>query len=287
MNQEQKQLLDILDHEWGTIGPKSLEAGKALASYCGLQYGLTLFSASAAFEAALRGQNIGYGDQVIVAAYGDPLESMTTALVGATPVFADIDPETLTLTAETAAAKVTAYTRAIIMGLQAGKTAHVKAVAELCREKGVLLILNMDDAFGADVEGEPAAKFADLSIINLEQGKLLDVGLAGAIVCESEEVFQQCFSIHNCGRPLGAGSTLSFDQVLGSDLRIAEWQASLIGGRLEQYDADWKAGKRSENGYVLMYNQPVWNSDYYKKQTGSLLEYADADYPNSIKAAEK
>ncbi|MBQ7050830.1 MAG: DegT/DnrJ/EryC1/StrS family aminotransferase, partial [Firmicutes bacterium] len=101
MNQEQKQLLDILDHEWGTIGPKSLEAGKALASYCGLQYGLTLFSASAAFEAALRGQSIGFGDQVIVAAYGDPLESMTTALVGATPVFADIDPETLTLTAET------------------------------------------------------------------------------------------------------------------------------------------------------------------------------------------
>ena len=287
MNLEQKQLIEILDRAWGTIGPKSLEAGKALASYCGVQYGLTLFSASVALEAALRGQNIGYGDQIIMAAYGDPLESMTTALVGATPVFADIDPETLTLTAETAEAKLTVYTRAIIMGLQAGNTAHVKAVAELCREKGLLFILNLDDAFGAQVEGEPVAKLADLSIINMADGKLLDVGLAGAIVCESEEVFQQCFSIHNCGRPLGAGSTLSFDQVLGSDLRIAEWQASLISGRLEQYDADWKAGKRSANGYALMYNQPVWSSEYYKKQTGSLLEYADADYPNSIKAAGK
>lgn len=287
MNQEQKLLLDILDHEWGTIGPKSLEAGKALASYCGLQYGLALFSASAAFEAALRGQNIGYGDQVIVAAYGDPLESMATALVGATPVFADIDPETLTVTAETAEAKITVHTRAIIMGLHAGKTAHVKAVAKLCREKGLLFILDLSDAFGAEVEGEPAAKLADLSIINMEQGKLLDVGLAGAIVCEREDVFQQCFSHHNCGRPLGVGSTLSFDKVLGSDLRIAEWQASLIGGRLEQYDADWKAGKRSDYGFELMYNQPVWSSDYYKKQTGSLLEYINADYPNSIKAAEK
>lgn len=287
MNQEQKLLLDILDHEWGTIGPKSLEAGKALASYCGLQYGLALFSASAAFEAALRGQNIGYGDQVIVAAYGDPLESMATALVGATPVFADIDPETLTVTAETAEAKITVHTRAIIMGLHAGKTAHVKAVAKLCREKGLLFILDLSDAFGAEVEGEPTAKLADLSIINMEQGKLLDVGLAGAIVCESEDVFQQCFSHHNCGRPLGVGSTLSFDKVLGSDLRIAEWQASLIGGRLEQYDADWKAGKRSDYGFELMYNQPVWSSDYYKKQTGSLLEYINADYPNSIKAAEK
>ncbi len=287
MNQEQKQLLDILDHAWGTIGPKSLEAGNALASYCGVQYGLTLFSASAAFEAALRGQNIGYGDQVIVAAYGDPQESMITALVGATPVFADIDPETLTLTAETSAAKITAHTRAIIMGLHAGKTAHVKAVAELCREKGFLFILNLADAFGAKVDGEPAAQLADLSIINMEQGKLLDVGLAGAIVCDNEDVFQQCFSHHNCGRPLGVGSTLSFDQVLGSDLRIAEWQASLIGGRLEQYDADWKTGKRSDNCYELMYNQPVWSSDYYKKQSGSLLEYADAEYPNSIKAAKE
>ncbi len=287
MMQEKNQLLEILDGAWGTIGPKSLEAGKALASYCGLQYGLTLFSASAALEAALRGQNIGYGDQVIVAAYGDPLESMTTAMVGATPVFADIDAEAMTLSAETVEAKLTAYTRAVIMGLHAGKTAHVKAVAEVCREHGVVFILNLSDAFGAEVEGEPAAKFADLSIINMEEGKLLDVGLAGAIVCNTEELFQQCFSIHNCGRPLGAGSTLSFDKVLGSDLRIAEWQASLIGSRLEQYDVDWKAGKRSESGYVLMYDQPVWSSDYYKKQTGSLLEYADADYPNSIEAAGK
>ena len=178
MNLEQKQLIEILDRAWGTIGPKSLEAGKALASYCGVQYGLTLFSASVALEAALRGQNIGYGDQIIMAAYGDPLESMTTALVGATPVFADIDPETLTLTAETAEAKLTVYTRAIIMGLQAGNTAHVKAVAELCREKGLLFILNLDDAFGAQVEGEPVAKLSDLSIINMAEGKLLDVGLA-------------------------------------------------------------------------------------------------------------
>ncbi len=287
MMQEKNQLIEILDGAWGTIGPKSLEAGRALASYCGLQYGLTLFSASAALEAVLRGQNIGYGDQVIVAAYGDPLESMTAALVGATPVFADIDAETLTLRAETVAAKLNAHTRAVIMGLHAGKTDHVKAVAEVCREHDVVFILNLSDAFGAKVEGEPAAKFADLSIINMEEGKLLDVGLAGAIVCNTEELFQQCFSIHNCGRPLGAGSTLSFDKVLGSDLRIAEWQASLIGGRLEQYDADWKAGKRSVAGYQLMYNQPVWSSDYYKKQTGSLLEYADADYPNSIEAAEK
>lgn len=286
MNQEQKQLLDILDHAWGTIGPKSLEAGKALASYCGVQYGLTLFSATAAFEASLRGQNIGYGDQVIVAAYGDPIESMAVALVGATPVFADIDAETLTVTAETAAAKISVHTRAIIMGLHAGNTAHVKAVAELCREKGLLFILNLSDAFGAEVEGEPAAKFADLSIINMEEGKLLNVGLAGAILCNTEELFQQCFSHHNCGRPLGVGSTLSFDQVLGSDLRIAEWQASLIEGRLEQYEADWKSGKRSDNCYVLMYNQPVWSSEYYKKQTGSLLEYVDADYPSSIQAAK-
>ncbi len=285
MMQEKNQLLEILDGAWGTIGPKSLEAANALASYCGLQYGVTLFSASAALEAALRGQNIGYGDQVVVAAYGDPLEAMTTALVGATPVFADIDPETMTLSAETVQPKLTAHTRAVIMGLQAGKTDHVKALAQLCKERELVFILNLDDAFGAKVEDVPAAKFADFSIINMAEGKLLDVGLAGAVVTDSEEIFQLCFSHHNCGRPLGAGSTLSFDKVLGSDLRVAEWQSSLVAGRLEQYDADFKAGKRSENVCQLMYNQPVWQSEYYKKQTGSLLEYVDADYPNSLKAA--
>ena len=282
-----KQLLSILDGAWGTIGPKSLEAAKALASYCGVQYGVPLFSASAALEAALRGQNIGYGDQVIVAAYGDPMESMTVASVGATPVFADIDPETLTLTAQTAEVQIGEGTRAVIMGLHAGKTAHVKAMAQLCRERGLVFILNLSDAFGAKVEGEPAARYADLSIINMEEGKLLDVGLAGAVVTDSEEIFQLCFSHHNCGRPLGAGSTLSFDQVLGSDLRIADWQASLVAGQLAQYDADWQAGKRSNSGYELMFRQPVWQSEYYQKQTGSRLVYKEEDYPNSVKAVQE
>ena len=287
MNQELKQLTEILDGAWGTIGPKSLEAANALAAYCGVQYGVTLFSASAALEAILRGQNIGYGDQVIVAAYGDPVESMTTAMVGGAPMFADIDAEALTLSAETVEAKINPYTRAVIMGLHAGKANHVKALAQLCKERGLVFILNLADAFGTKVDGEPAAKYADVSFINMEEGKLLDVGLAGAIVTDSEDMFQLCFSHHNCGRPLGAGSTLSFDKVLGSDLRIAEWQASLVAGRLEQYDADFQAGKRSANVYQLMYQQPVWKSEYFKKQTGSLLEYEDADYPNSLSAVGK
>ena len=286
MNQEIKQLTAILDGVWGTIGPKSLEAAQVLASYCGVQYGVTLFSASAALEAILRGQNIGFGDQVIVADYGDPLEAMGVASVGAAPVFADIDAETLTICPKAAEAKVNSHTRAIIMGLHAGKTDHVKALAALCKERGLVFILNLSDAFAAKVDGQPAAKYADVSFINMAGGKLLDVGLAGAIVTDSEGIFVMSFSYHNCGRLSGSGSTLSFDKVLGSDLRVAEWQASLVAGRLEQYDADWKAGKRSANGYELMHCQPVWQSEYYKKQTGSQLDFEEAEYPNSLQAAK-
>lgn len=229
---EIKLLEGLMDAPWGTIGPRFLEANTCIASHFGVNYGLVVHSASAALEVILRGWNIGYGDEVIVAAASDPVDAMVTAAVGAVPVFADLCPETLTLTCENIAPHITARTRAVIADLPAGNPCDAEALAVCCRQAGLYLILNLDSSFGTMLRGKPIAQYADAAFVNMAQGKTVDVGLAGAIVTNTRENWDLFYAYHNCGRPFGEGSTLSFDAIIGGDFRIAEWQASLIPGRV-------------------------------------------------------
>ena len=232
-----RHLTNVLYHgAWGTVGPEFFEAGKVIAEYTKSAYGLVTFSASAALETVLRGFTIAYGDEVIVAAWSDPLDAMVTAAVGATPVFADVCPETLTLTSDSVAPRVTERTRAVIADLPAGNPCDAKALAAFCRERGLRLILNLNDAWGTAFDGVPIHRYADAAVINMADGTVLDVGLAGAVITDDRKNYDLFYAYHNCGRPVGEGCTLTTDDIIGGDLRVAEWQASLIKDRLARLD---------------------------------------------------
>lgn len=234
VKREKAALEKVLGSAWGTIGPEFVQSGKAMAAYCKTAYGLTVFSASAAMETVLRAMNIGFGDEVIVASYSNPLDSMVTSAVGAAPVFADVCGETLTLTCEQIEKCRTVKTKAVIADLPAGNACDAKSLSAYCRNHHLYLIINMDDSFQTEFEGVPIAKYADAAVADLSQGKALSIGEGGAVLTDNEELFHLFFAYHNCGRPFGEGCTLAFDELIGGDLRIAEWQACLIAGRLQE-----------------------------------------------------
>jgi len=229
---EKKQLETVLSGAWGTIGPEFIKAGEAAAKCAGVAHGLVTFSATAALEAILRAFDIGFGDEVIMPARCEPADAMVCAAVGAVPAFADVDA-CLALSAETAALKLTEKTRALIADMPAGCPGDLKGLRALCKEKGLHFILNLGDGWGAAFEGIPAAKYADAAFADFAQGRRVDAGLAGAVLTDNKDYFDLFYAYHNCGRPMGVGSTLNFDQIVGGDLRVAEWQACLIPGRLE------------------------------------------------------
>lgn len=321
--QEAAVLTAVLPNAWGTVGPRFEEAGPAIAKCVGTAYGLMVFSASAALETILRGWGIGFGDEVVVAAWSDPVDSMTAAAVGATPVFADICSRTLTLTAETAACRITEKTRAVIADLPGGNPCDAKGLRKLCRERGLKLILNLDDGWTAKQDGELLVRYADAAFVNFSKGKVIDLGLAAAVVTDDVENHKLFYAYHNCGRPWGVvESTLSFDAIMGGDLRVAEWQASLLPGRLEklpQIDALCKKqaagirealpegvlpvemaaggeaacrgvlvmGEAGEPLYPAMHLQPFFKSQYFEKLTGVKREHSKGNFPVSEQAAEK
>jgi len=209
-------LTEVLANEWGTIGPKSLEAAKMLSEKLGAKHALMVHSASVALEAILRSSEISHEDEVIVASYSDPIDSMTAAVIGAVPVFADSDFEE----------KITKKTKAIIVDGDSVKDFYaLKAIAD---RHNVKLVMNLGTY--ADYRAEYKDAFACA----------VAFPCGGAVVMEDESAFNLACAYHNCGRPLTPECTLDVDDILGGDMRISEWQAAVIMNILDtnvQYKA--------------------------------------------------
>lgn len=320
------RLLSVLDREWGTCGPEFLNANKALAAAAGCRGALCVFSASAALECILRAENIGRGDEVVVAAWSDPVDSMTCAAVGAVPVFADVDPDTLTLSPNSVRAAVTPRTSAVIADLPGSNPCAAASLSALCREKGLFFIINAADAWGTELNGKRIIFYADAAFADLGSGRLLDAGMAGAVLTDDADEFEKFFAYHNCGRPQDEGATLDFDSTMGGDLRIAEWQCALIAenaGRIPEYlrerlEAFEKVAKTASpvpvvgggkssrcrtlvrgdraaleaagltvsRRFEFMPDAPVWNDPYYLKITGAAAG-DPGNFPVSERAARE
>ena len=231
---DKEALKAVLNGQWGTIGPKSIEGAKQLCSLTGIPFGVTTFSLTAALEALLRGMYIGYGDEVMVASYSDAADAMAAAAIGAKPVFADIDPNTCTLSVDSAKQRWSGNIKAVIADAPGGSFGSLKQLHELCRQKGAKLILNLQGSFSAALGEESLAGQADAVAVNLDDNLLCPGVQGGALLTADEPLFESAFAFHNCGRTFGEGCTLAFGEIIGGDLRIAEWQACLIGTAVQE-----------------------------------------------------
>ena len=237
MKNKQQLLKDVLDSGvWGTIGPKSESAAKLIAGRVSARYGLLMHSASAALEVQLRSMEIVYGDEVIVASYSDPMDAMVVANVGATPVFADIDPDTATLSAASVKGLLSGKTKAVIADTIGGNPCDMKELADLCNKNGVKVILNLGDSYNTSLDGKPLIQFAYAAVLDISDGQALSAGEGGVLVHNDESAYMAGFAFHNCGRHPGTGDNLDMDTILGGDYRIAEWQAAIAQAGFDELD---------------------------------------------------
>lgn len=256
---------EVLDNDWGTIGPKSIEAAKVLSEKLDIKHALMLHSAAASVETVLRSLEILYSDEVITASYSDPIVPMAVATVGAVPAFADIETNKA-LSVSSVERKLTSKTKAIVA--DASAELDICALLKLADSKNIKLIINL----GSYADFRPEYKAAYASIIAFPCG--------GAIVTDTDKAFDLACAYHNCGRPMSKECTLKFDAILGGDMRITEFQSVVIMDILAN-EREYKANKKQ-----LMHRAEAFKSEYFKKITGFDGEYSDIGLENSIKAME-
>jgi dTDP-4-amino-4,6-dideoxygalactose transaminase len=177
---------------WGRYHGEHVAALEAeLAAFHAVGHALTCASGTLAVEVALRALRVGPGDEVVLAAYDYESNFLTVHALGATPVLADVHPETWQLDPARLEAAITPRTKAVVCSHLHGGLVPMREVTGLCRERGVGVVEDAAQAPGATVQGKPAGAWGDLGTLSFGGSKLLAAGRGGAVLTADPHLRQR------------------------------------------------------------------------------------------------
>jgi perosamine synthetase len=212
-------------------GPEIQQFEENLKDYVGTKHCVTFNSGTSALHTILLSYGIGQGDEVIVPSYTFIATANAALFVGAKPVFADIEDVTFGLDPNDVRRKITPRTKAVIPIHFAGFPCMIEEIRKATSEKGLVLIEDAAEALGASVNGFRVGSKGDAAILSFCQNKIVATGEGGAVVTNSDSIYEKMLLLRSHGRAETTGyfsSTLSADYVmLGYNFRMPSIIAAL------------------------------------------------------------
>jgi dTDP-3-amino-3,4,6-trideoxy-alpha-D-glucose transaminase len=210
------------------------------ASWCEAPYAVGVSSGTEALVLALRALGIGAGDDVVVPANSFIATAEAVSLVGARPVFADVDLDTQLVTGETLAAALTPQTRCLIPVHLFGRTVEMQSIMAFAQEQGLCVIEDTAQAHGARYRGMRAGTIGDVGTFSFYPAKNLGAwGDAGAVVTAREELAERVRLMRSHGeRPR------YHHRVLGTTGRLDAIQAAVLRIKLARLER-WNRARRN------------------------------------------
>ena len=219
-----KKGLETVFHQndWGHGGPQNRAFQERFAKYCGVKHCITVANGTVSLELILRALGIVRGDEVIVPPYTFIATISSIIYAGATPVFADIEPDTFQLSAEAAEKAITPRTRAIMPAYIGGRPADLDAFEALCKKYDLHLIGDAAQAVCSGFNGRDVATYGTATSISCQNTKNLTCGEGGIILTDNDGLAE------NLQRML-------FDKqsYLAMAAGMSEFQASILNTQLD------------------------------------------------------
>ena len=229
----------VVESGYWVLGPEVEAFETAWAERCGVAHAVGTGNGLDAQEIALRALDVGQGDEVITT----PMTALATVLAitraGATPVLADIDPQTALLDTASAQRCMSSRTRAIIPVHLYGNGSAASMWAEFASSNEILLIEDCAQAHLASVNGQPVGSFGSAATFSFYPTKNLGgIGDAGALVTDDSDVAERSKMLRNYGQ-----RDRYHHEVVGMNSRLDELQAALLLVRLRRLE-EQTAGRR-------------------------------------------
>lgn len=243
----QSALADVFESQKFILGPHLQALESEIAGYVGTRFAIGVGSGTDALFLTLHAFGIGPGDEVIVPAFSFFATAECVSLLGATPVFADIQPVTFTLDLQDVAKRITSRTRAIIPVHLYGQAADMEPILELARSRALRVIEDNAQAIGATYRGRRTAALADAGCLSFYPSKNLGAwGDGGMVVTDSEELARRLLSLRDHGT-----SQKYRSEEIGWNSRLDEIQSAVLRVKLRHLD-NWNQRRRS---HAVAYDQ--------------------------------
>jgi len=243
-------VVEVLRSDFLTTGPAVAAFEGELARVAGAAHAVAVSNGTAALHAALFALGIGPGDEVIV----PPITFVATVnavlYVGATPVFADVDGETLLIDADRVAERITPKTRAIIGVDYAGQACDWDRLRAIAEPHDLALVADACHALGGKLRGRPIGSLADLTVFSFHPVKHVTTGEGGAITTDDAALAarMRMFRSHGIEATPAVRDrqvTWEYSQVaLGYNYRITDIQCALGRSQLTRLEP-WVATRRA------------------------------------------
>ncbi len=197
--EEVQAVREVLLSGWLGLGPKTKEFEERFAQFLGVKYAVAMNSCTAALHLAIKVLGIGPGDEVITPSLTFVSTNHAILFEGATPVFADIDPDTLTIDPDDVAQKITPRTRLIICMHYGGHPCDMDELLTVARSRRILILEDAAHACGAKYKGRPAGTLGDIACFSFHAVKNLTTGEGGMVVTNDEEKAERLRKLRWCG----------------------------------------------------------------------------------------
>jgi perosamine synthetase len=227
-----------------TNGPETAAFETAFAARHRVECGIAFANGTVALAALYLALGIGPGDEVIVPSMTFISSATSVLHVGATPVFADIDPETFTLDPADVARKLTPRTKAILAVHYAGQPADMDGLGAVADDARVLLLEDAAEAHGATYRGRPVGGLGVGAMFSFTPTKNITMGEGGLVTTDDAKLAARLRLLRNHGQ-----TALYEHAQLGYNWRLTEMQAAMGLVQLEKLDAI--LARKASNAMVL------------------------------------
>ena len=229
-----QRMADVLEHGKYILGPEVFELEQQLAEYTGAKYCITCANGTDALQIALMSIGIGPGDEVITPAFSYIATAEATRLLGANPVYVDVDPMTFNINPDLIEEKITTRTKAIIPVSLYGQPANFSSINRIAKAHKLMVIEDGAQSFGATFYGQKSCNLSDIACTSFFPTKPLGCyGDGGAIFTSDADLAETIRKIARHGQ-----SRRYHHEILGVNSRLDTLQAAIILEKLKILDEE-------------------------------------------------
>ena len=230
----------VIDRGWYVLGPEVEAFEQSFAGACGAEHAVGVGTGTDAIAVILRGLGIGPGDEVITTPVSAAYTALACMMVGARPVFADIDPHRLTISPAAIEAAITPRTAAILPVHLYGQPADMRAIMAVAEARGLAVVEDCCQAHLATCDGRPVGSFGVAAAYSFYPTKNLGaLGDGGAITTRDAALAAKMKRVRNGGQ-----TDRYHHGEMGVNSRLDEMQAAILGARLP-FLRGWTEARRT------------------------------------------
>ncbi|MFC1502489.1 DegT/DnrJ/EryC1/StrS family aminotransferase [bacterium] len=234
-----KVVKDVIESGWFVMGPNVQAFEEEMAGYCEVDHGIVCNSGTDALQMALMAIGVGPGDEVITTPFTFVATAEVIALLGAKPVYVDVEPETFLIDVKKIENVITKKTKAVIPVHLFGQIVDMDRLNAIAKKHKLVVIEDACQAVGATYKKQKACRLGDMGCLSFFPAKNLGAyGDGGMILTSDEKVAQKLRMIRDHG-----SDRRYHHAVLGVNSRLDAIQAAILRVKLRHLD-DWNEARK-------------------------------------------